>query len=111
MQVRVHSGIEKSQFAAGFFRFLDMSSARRIASGYFMFPASGLRRANTNGGVSAGELDNVGSNGYSWSASPNAAGSGNAGNLNFNSNGNVNPLNNNVRSWGFPVRCARAFTA
>ncbi len=73
-------------------------------------PASGLRRANADSGVPAGELQYVGSNGYSWSASPNAAGSGNAGNLEFNSNGNVNPLNSNVRSWGFPVRCARAFT-
>ncbi len=104
-------GNENFQFGAGFFRFSDKSSARRIASGYFLFPASGLRRADTNGGVQAGELDNVGSNGYSWSASPYAVGSGNAGNLDFNSNGNVNPLNNNVRSWGFPVRCARAFTA
>ncbi len=110
MQVRGHFGIENFQFAAEFFRFLDTSSARRIASGYFLFPASGLRRANTNGSVQAGELDVVGSNGYSWSASPNAAGSDNAGNLNFNSNGNVNPLNNNVRSWGLSVRCARAFT-
>ncbi len=73
-------------------------------------PASGLRRADTNGGVPAGELDEVGIWGFSWSASPNAAGSGNASNLQFNSNGNVNPLNNNYRGHGFPVRCARAFT-
>ncbi len=73
-------------------------------------PASGLRRADTNGGVQPGELDNVGDWGFSWSASPNAAGSGNAGNLNFNSNGNVYPFNNNHRGHGFPVRCARAFT-
>jgi len=60
---------------------------------------------------SSGALVNVGTEGDSWSASPNAAGSGNAGYLNFNSNGNVNPLNGNYRSYGFPVRCARGFTA
>ncbi len=66
-------------------------------------PASGYRHATS------GALTNVGSEGDSWSASPNAEDSDNAGNLNFNS-GNVNPLNNTNRSNGLPVRCARGFT-
>ena len=36
-----------------------------------------------------------------WSSTRNG---GNAYNLNFNS-GNLNPQNNNVRGWGFTVRC------
>jgi len=67
-------------------------------------PASGYRER------SSGALGGVGDGGWYWSASPNAVGSVNAGNLNFNSDGNVNPLNNNNRANGFPVRCARAFT-
>lgn len=66
-----------------------------------LIPASGNRN-NSNGG-----LNNVGSNGYYWSASPNSATNGY--NLNFNST-NVNPSNNNNRTNGFPVRCVRAFT-
>jgi len=68
------------------------------------FAASGYRNRTS------GALTNVGSNGYSWSSSPNSAGSTNAGNLNFNAS-NVNPFNNNNRANGFPVRCVRAFTA
>ncbi len=71
------------------------------------YPASGLRRANTSGSVQPGELGDVGSCGYSWSASPYAAGSGNAGYLGFNSSGSVNPLDGTHRGHGFPVRCAR----
>ena len=47
----------------------------------------------------------VGTNGYAWSSSP-TSGSTNAGYLDFNS-GNVNPLNNNNRAYGFPVRCVQ----
>ncbi|MBR5863464.1 MAG: hypothetical protein IKY76_02780 [Alistipes sp.] len=54
----------------------------------------------------SGALNNVGSNGYYWSASPNPSNSNNAYNLNFN-NGNVNPANNNNRSNGYSVRCVR----
>ena len=55
----------------------------------------------------SGALNNVGSNGNFWSASPNPN-NNNAYNLNFNPNGNVNPVNNNNRSNGFPVRCLQA---
>ena len=73
-------------------------------------PASGFRRAQSAYDVPAGELYGVGSYGESWCASPNAAGSGNAGYMEFNSDGNVRPFNGNYRSFGFSVRCARAFT-
>ena len=64
-------------------------------------PAAGYRNNDS------GQLNNVGSNGYYWSSSPNSSSSNNAGNLNFNS-GNVNPLNNNNRANGFSVRCVQA---
>ncbi len=64
-------------------------------------PASGYRNN------SSGALNNVGSNGYYWSSSPNSSSSNNAGNLNFNTS-NVNPLNNNNRANGFSVRCVQA---
>ncbi|RHA81915.1 hypothetical protein DW916_16470 [Segatella copri] len=54
-----------------------------------------------------GSMNNVGSNGYSWSSSP--YNDNNGYNLNFNS-GNVNPSNNNNRANGFSVRCVQAFT-
>lgn len=60
--------------------------------------ASGYRERTT------GSLANMGSNGYAWSFAANSA--ANAYNLNFNS-GNVNPLNNNNRANGFPVRPCR----
>jgi len=64
------------------------------------FPASGYRNN------SSGTLNNVGSNGYYWSASPNSSNNGH--NLNFNSS-NWN-WNNNNRANGFPVRAvAEAF--
>ncbi len=51
-------------------------------------------------------MNNVGSNGYYWSSSPNNQSNGY--NLNFNST-NVNPSNNNNRANGFPARCVREF--
>ena len=72
-------------------------SSADLMSGYF-YPASGyLNNGN-------GTLNNVGSNGYYWSASPNSQTNGY--NLNFNSS-NVNPSNNNNRANGFPVRCVQ----
>ena len=67
---------------------------------WLYFPASGW--CNN----SDGSLNNVGSNGYYWSAGPNNQNNG--WNLNFNSS-NVNPLNNNNRSNGFSVRPAQEF--
>ena len=63
--------------------------------------ASGYRN-RTSGG-----LNNVGSNGYYWSAAANSR--ANAYNLNFNAS-YVNPLNNNNRANGFGVRAVRAYT-
>lgn len=65
------------------------------------FPASGYRNNST------GTVNNVGSNGYFWSAVPNSTNNGR--NLNFNSS-NINPLNNNC-SNGFAVRPVQEFTA
>ena len=62
--------------------------------------ASGYRNRDSGG------LNNVGSNGNYWCAVPNSAANGRY--LNFNS-GNVNPLNNNNRAYGFSVRAVRAF--
>ena len=71
-----------------------------IQSKGHIFPASGYRN-NSNG-----SLNNVGSNGYYWSASANNSNNGH--NLNFNSS-NWN-WNNNNRANGFPVRAvAEAF--
>ncbi len=61
----------------------------------YITPASGLRN------ISNGALNNGGSNGYYWGASPVSATNGR--NLNFNGS-NVNPMNNNNRGYGFPVR-------
>ena len=61
-----------------------------LASGY---------RANDSGA-----LTNVGSNGNYWTFAPNSQ--TNARNLNFSS-GNVYPLNNSNRSYGFSVRPSR----
>ena len=62
-----------------------------------------LALASGNRNRTSGALNNVGSNGYYWSSAPNGA---NARNLNFNAS-NVNPLNNNNRANGFPVRCVQ----
>lgn len=51
-------------------------------------------------------MNNVGSNGYYWSASPYNATNGY--NLNFNS-GSVNPQNTNQRGNGISVRCVQEF--
>ncbi|MDY3103409.1 MAG: hypothetical protein SOW45_01655 [Prevotella sp.] len=67
-----------------------------------LFPASGYRNNND------GSLNNVGNNGYYWSAVPNNTNNG--CNLNFNQ-WNVNPQNNNNRSYGFSVRPVSEFTA
>lgn len=74
-------------------------SSADLMSGY-LYPASGYLNYNS------GALTNVGSNGNSWSATPN--GQGNGFNLNFNTS-NVNPSNNNNRANGFPVRCVQEF--
>ena len=60
------------------------------------YPASGLRRNNSSG------LDEVGSRGYYWSASPYSY---YAYYLFFSSNGSVYPSSNNFRSYGRSVRC------
>ena len=66
-----------------------------------LFPASG-RRSN-----STGALENSGTNGNYWFASPKTATNGY--NLNFNSTG-VNASDNNSRAMGMPVRPVQAFT-
>jgi uncharacterized protein (TIGR02145 family) len=68
--------------------------------GSLFLPAAGLLYSNS------GELANTSSYGYYWSSSPNYGGHLYAGYLNFNS-GNVLPLNNNNRAYGFSVRCVR----
>ena len=76
------------------------ASPLSIQSKGHLFPASGQRNS------SSGTLNNVGSNGYYWSASANNDNNGH--NLNFNSS-NWN-WNNNNRAYGFPVRAvAEAF--
>ncbi|MDR1089921.1 MAG: fibrobacter succinogenes major paralogous domain-containing protein [Prevotella sp.] len=61
------------------------------------FPAAGYRNASN------GSLNNVGSNGYYWSPSPNG---GSGYNLYFSS-GNVYPSYYNYRAYGFSVRCIK----
>ncbi|MDE6069639.1 MAG: fibrobacter succinogenes major paralogous domain-containing protein [Alistipes sp.] len=63
-------------------------------------PAAGYRHE------SSGALTNVGTWGLYFSSSSYAAGSINAGYLNFNA-GNVNPLNNANRASGLSVRCVQ----
>lgn len=57
----------------------------------------------------SGSFNNVTSNGFYWSSSPNGSGSNNGGNLNFNSSGGINPQNNYNRSNGLSVRCVSEF--
>ena len=59
-----------------------------------------------NRNCTTGALANVGTSGYAWSSSPNSSTSVNAGNLGFDASV-VNPLNNNNRANGFPVRCVQ----
>jgi uncharacterized protein (TIGR02145 family) len=68
--------------------------------GSLFLPAAGLRSS------SSGELAFTSSNGYYWSSSPYYGGYGGAGNLYFSS-GNVSPLLNYGRAYGFSVRCVR----
>ena len=86
---------------------------QRLASASGLPPAPAFREgpsliaaASGYRNYSSGALGGVGSNGYCWSSAPNSA--ANAYNLNFNS-GNVYPLNNNNRAFGFAVRPVRAF--
>nr|WP_290015512.1 hypothetical protein [uncultured Alistipes sp.] len=51
-------------------------------------------------------MTSVGAGGWCWSSSSYLAGNLNAGSLNFDT-GNVNPLNNNNRANGIPVRCVQ----
>ncbi len=63
--------------------------------------ATGYRHNDT------GALASVGASGYAWSSSSfGGTVPRDAGNLNFNATW-VNPLNNNARSNGFPVRCVQ----
>ncbi|MFR9589136.1 MAG: hypothetical protein SNF86_06990 [Rikenellaceae bacterium] len=61
----------------------------------YAYSASGRRN------YTSGEMNNVGTNGYYWSASPSSTTNGY--NLYFNSS-NVNPANTNTRSYGLQVR-------
>ena len=70
-----------------------------LLTGIGYYPASGYRDNST------GAVNNVGNNGYCWSASPNST---NGYYLNFNSSGNVNPAyGNSGRANGFSVRCVQ----
>lgn len=66
------------------------------------YPAVGSR-SNT------GELLNVGSGGYCWSASPSPSSSSFAYYLGFAYGDNVSPASNNNRIFGFSVRCVREY--
>ena len=66
------------------------------------FPASGYRNNST------GTVNNVGSNGYFWSAVPYSTYDGRY--LYFNSS-YISPLSSNGRSSGFAVRPVQEFTA
>ena len=68
--------------------------------GSLFLPAAGLKRGKL------GELANTSSNGYYWSSSPLYGGNYCAGNLYFYS-GNVYPLSNSGRAYGFSVRCVQ----
>ena len=69
-------------------------------NGSLFLPAAGLRSNYS------GELADTSSYGYYWSSSPNYGGSNGAGYLSFYS-GYVYPLSNNLRAYGFSVRCVR----
>ena len=69
--------------------------------GHLFFPASGYRNNNS------GDLNNVGTNGNYWSATPNDGTNG----RNFNFNSSSWNLNNNNRTMGCPVRAVAAFTS
>lgn len=90
-------------FFLSFFSLLDGRNGSETLSDYLAFPASGYRNRE-NGGLNS----NVGKEGYCWSSSSRGTGSVNGSNLGFNSTV-VNPLNNNNRTNGFPVRCVQEF--
>ena len=69
--------------------------------GHHFFPASGYRNNNS------GDLNNVGTNGNYWSATPSDGAKG----RNFNFNSSSWNLNNNNRTMGCPVRAVAAFTS
>ena len=71
-----------------------------VTDGALWIPASGRRSG------SDGALSNVGTNGFSWVASPHTTNVANGGNLNFNSS-NVNPAGGNSRAYGMPARCVQ----
>lgn len=65
------------------------------------YPAVGFRSNDS------GSLSYVGDLGYCWSASPNPSSTNVAYTLNFNCSGFVYPANNNIRGYGYSVRCVR----
>lgn len=81
-------------------RLRRMAFSRLIQAKGHIFPASGYRNN------SSGDLNNVGSNGYCWSATPNDGNNGRQ----FNFNSSSWNLNNNNRTIGYPVRAVAALT-
>ena len=77
----------------------NVDSKSAIHTGGSKFPASGSRR---NGDAS---MNNVGTYGYCWCASPNDVNNGYS--LSFRSS-LVDPSRSNNRSFGFPVRCVQS---
>ena len=69
-------------------------------AGSLFFPAAGIRHYVT------GALASVGAYGYVWSSSTFASGNIVAGHMDFSATW-VDPLNANLRSYGFSVRCVR----
>ncbi|MDE5623124.1 MAG: DUF4906 domain-containing protein [Alistipes sp.] len=83
-------------FNIGWTFYYDSTDKSTSKTSYY--PATGYRNYST------GALESVGTYGFYWSSSSYSAGSYYAGNLCFHS-GNVSPLYNLVRAYGFPVRC------
>ncbi|MDD3211528.1 MAG: hypothetical protein PHH34_10345, partial [Bacteroides graminisolvens] len=69
-----------------------------LLTGIGYYPASGYRYYST------GAFNVVGTYGFYWSASPNST---YGYSLYFNSSGSVNPADNNLRAYGFSVRCVQ----
>ena len=67
------------------------------------FPASGLRD------YPSGTFWGVGMRGYSWLSSSTGTANGYGTRLDVGGT-NVYPLNNNSRTYGFPVRCVQELT-
>ena len=102
------AGNEKPNLVAGFVpqRMSPVPCSKRLPQ----IQRFGLTAASGYRNLASGALSSVGLGGWSWSSSPNSAGSTNAGSLNFNDS-RVNPLNNDNRANGLTVRCVRVFTA